>query len=112
VVLKLFWGAAILTVLKKKFWQFGKSNFDSLKSRILTVWKVEFWQFEKSNFDSLKSRILTVWKVEFWQFKKGNFDSSKRKIRQSRPTVWEPLKIKIEKFKLKIEGKSLIMVSG
>ncbi len=72
----------ILTVWERKFWQFGKENFDSLKSQffdslkreILTAWKGKFWQFGKE--------ILTVWKRKFWQFEMGNFDSLKRKFWQ------------------------------
>jgi hypothetical protein len=63
--------------LKRKFWQFGKENFDSSERRILTVLKGKFWQFEKWNFDSLKNEILTVWK--------GKFDSLKKEIL----TVWK-----------------------
>ncbi len=56
------------TVWKRKFWQFEKNNFDSLKKKNLTVWKKKFWQFGKGNFDSLEKEILTVWKRKFWQF--------------------------------------------
>jgi hypothetical protein len=59
------WFLKILTVWKRKFWQFGKENFDSLKIEILTVWKGKFWQFGKENFDSLKRK--------FWQFENWNF---------------------------------------
>jgi hypothetical protein len=85
-----------LAVWKRKIWQFGKRNFDSLEKEILdslereilTVWKGKFWQFGKGNFgqfgkrnfDSLKKEILTVWKRKFWQFEKGNFDSLKKEI--------------------------------
>jgi hypothetical protein len=37
-----------------------KENFDILEKEILTVWKRKFWQFGKENFDSLKKKILTV----------------------------------------------------
>jgi hypothetical protein len=62
------WKKKILTVWKRKFWQFENENFDSLKRKILTVWKRKFWQFENQNFDSLKRKILTVWKAKFWKF--------------------------------------------
>jgi hypothetical protein len=39
-----------------------------LKKKNLTVWKKKFWQFGKGNFDSLEKEILTVWKRKFWQF--------------------------------------------
>jgi hypothetical protein len=56
----------ILTVWKKKFWQFEMGNFDSLKKEILTVWNGKFWQFEKRNFDCLKKEILTVFLATIW----------------------------------------------
>jgi hypothetical protein len=80
--------------LKRKFWQFGKWNFDSLKRKFWQFGKGNFDSFKKENFDSLEKEILTVWKRKiltvskrkfltvlkrkFWQFEKGNFDSLKR----------------------------------
>jgi hypothetical protein len=64
----------ILTVLKRKILTVLKRKFLTvLERKILTVWKEKFRQFGKENFDSLKSEILTVWKEKFWQFGKGNF---------------------------------------
>jgi hypothetical protein len=85
-----------------------------LERKILTVWKRKFWQFEKENFDSLEWKILTVWKGKFWQFGREIFDSLKGY------TVWEYDKTvlydteqridKIVKFKIHHEQTKLIII--
>ncbi len=67
----IFFEKEILTVWKRKFWQFGKGNFDTLEKEILTVLKEKFWQFEKGNFDSLKNEnrlINTYISMTEWAF--------------------------------------------
>ncbi len=47
-----------MTVWKSKF-------FDSLEKENFTVWERKFWQFGKGKFYSLRKKIWTVWKENF-----------------------------------------------